>query len=99
MRFGAECVKAELKNGVQVTHQYQRDLRRRADPRELLEEHPKAHAVLECLCPRRLDDGTVCHRVAERDAYFNQFHTVFFERLNDRNGVTEVGESGREIDG
>ena len=67
----AKGLDAVLHDGVEVAHQYQRNLHLVLDGMQLRKQRLERHAVLQGGSGSILDDRTIGHRVAEGNAYFN----------------------------
>ena len=87
-----------MEDWVQVSHQHEWYLHLVFDGFQLGEEGTEVHAVLQCLGSSTLNDGTICQRVAERDAHFNHGNTTTLHRLDDLARGFECRASGTEIE-
>ena len=79
----AEMLEAILHDGIEVTHQDDRNVNLRTHLFQLAEEEAEAHSVAQGLCRSLLDDRAVRHRVGEGDADFNHVDSRLLEGLED----------------
>ena len=97
--FPAKVFEPEPKHRVQITHQDQRDFDGFPDVRKLPEQSFQAHAVPKSLRGCVLDHFSVGHRIAERDADFDQVDSPVFEGADNPGGAVGGRVAGAKIDG
>lgn len=95
----AESFEAKLHDGVEVSHEDERDADVATDVAQLLKKDAQGHAIAEGLGGGVLDDDAIGHRITERDADFNHVDTIAFESADDVGGAFQSGATGTEIDG
>ena len=94
---GAEFLETVLHDGVQISHQYQRNSDLAADIGQLAEEFFQGHSVVKGLGCGLLDNRTVGHRVTERDSYFYHLDTFLFQSTDDFGCTFQGGTAGTEV--
>ena len=75
----AEILESILHDGIEISHQHQRNLYFFTDIFQLVEKKFQCHAVFQGAGGGVLDNGTVSHRVTERNADFNHVNPFFFQ--------------------
>ena len=93
----AKGLDAVVQDGVEITHEYQRDVDLVLDGLELAEEQAEVHAILERLCGGTLNDGTIGQRIAEGDAYLDHGDATALHGKNHIAGALEGGTACAEI--
>ena len=87
-----------MQNGVEIAHEYQRNLYLVFDSGQLGKEGLEVHAVLEGLSSGTLDDRTIGQRIAERNTNFNHGDAATLHGKNHVGSAFECRTACAEIE-
>ena len=96
---GTEGLKAEAEDGVEVTHEDERQADVAADVGQVVEEPAERHAVAKGVGGGALDDGAVGHGVTKGDADFDQVDAVALQSADGVGRSVGARCAGAEVNG
>lgn len=94
-----EAFESVLHDWIQVTHEHQWNPDVFTDIFQLAHQQFQRHTVSEGFGGRILDDGTVCHRVTERDSDFYHIDAFLFQGPDNIGSSVQDRCSGTKIQG